>query len=120
MSKLQKVLEDCQNTGSWFGLKINSVNQRNDFGDTPLHTVCAWGELDPVNVLLEAGADINADGEHGATPIFNAVASNSLDLVKMLLARGARKNVKIFGSTSLSEYAKNVGVSREISALLET
>lgn len=119
MNKLQKVLEVCQNTGSWYGIKINSVNERNDFGDTPLHTVCSWGELDSVRILLDAGANINAQGEHGATPMFNGVASNNLDLVKMLLNRGAERGVKIFGSTSLADYAKDVGASKEILALLK-
>jgi ankyrin repeat protein len=119
MNKIKKVLEDCQNTGSWYGIKIHSVNERNEFGDTPLHTVCSWGDLDSVKVLLEAGANINAQGEHGATPIFNGVMSKNLDLVKMLLTRGARKDAKIFGSISLRDYAEDIGASKEILALLK-
>lgn len=120
MKKLQKVFEDCQNTGSWYGIKINSVDARNDFGDTPLHTVCSWGDLDSVKVLLEAGASINAQGEHGAAPIFNGVMSNNVDLVKLLLARGADRGAKIFGSTALVDYAKDIGAGKEILALLKS
>jgi uncharacterized protein len=118
MNKLRKVLDDCQNTGSWFGIKIASVDARNDFGNTPLHTVCTWGDPELVKTLLDAGANINAIGEHGATPIFNGVMSNSVDVVQLLVTRGANKNAKIFESTALIDYAKNIGASDDILSLL--
>jgi ankyrin repeat protein len=118
-SELKQVLESCQNTGSWFGIRINSVADRNDFEDTPLHTVCSWGDIESAKVLLDAGADINAKGDHGATPIFNGVVSGDLELVKFLLKRGASKGFKIFGTTTLIDYAKNIGTSKEILSLLK-
>jgi uncharacterized protein len=117
--ELQQVFESCQNTGSWFGIEISSVADRNDFEDTPLHTVCSWGDLESAKVLLEAGADINAKGDRGATPIFNAVISGDLELTKFLLGRGALKNSKIHGDTTLFDYAKNIGASKAILALLK-
>jgi ankyrin repeat protein len=119
MNKLQDIFEKCQNTGSWFGLKVSSVTDKNDFEDTPLHTVCSWGELQSAKVLLDAGADVNAKGDQGATPIFNAIVSGNVELVQLLLKRGASKKHKIFGNTSVQDYAKNLGVGEDILELLK-
>ncbi len=119
MNKLQEIFEKCQNTGSWFGLKVNSVTDQNDFEDTPLHTVCSWGDLQSAKALLDAGADINAKGDQGATPIFNAIVSGNTELIQLLLKRGAAKNHKIFGNTSVQDYAKNMGASKKILGLLK-
>ena len=56
---LKHTLEICQQTVSWKGLIIHSVNDRNEFDNTPLHTVCTWGEIEPARVLLDAGGDGN-------------------------------------------------------------
>lgn len=118
MSDLEIVLDACESTASWGGISIKSVSDQNIFGDTPLHTVCTWGDLDSARVLLNAGANANARGDHGATPIFNAVMSDNADLVQMLLVCGADRSVKIFGSASLADFAKDIGASREILAML--
>lgn len=118
-AELKHTLEICQQTASWFGIIIHSVTDRNDFDNTPLHTVCTWGEIDPVKVLLDAGADINAKGEHGMTPIFNAVISRNPALVDFLLKNGASKHCKIFGTKNLLDYAKSTNSSKQILELLK-
>jgi uncharacterized protein len=118
-TNIEKLFEQCQNTGSWFGLKISSVKDRNDFEDTPLHTVCTWGEIESAKLLLDAGADINAKGDQGATPIFNAIMSDCYQLVEFLLKRGASKTYKIYGNTTMQDYAKNTGSDKRIINLLK-
>lgn len=119
MSEIRNILDKCQNTASWFGLIIESVHDRNDFQDTPLHTVCSWGDIESVRKLIESGADIDAKGDQGATPIFNAINSKNEDLVKYLLQQGASKGSKIFGTISLYEYAKNAKLSKKVIDMLK-
>ena len=55
---------------------------------TPLYRACAWGALDCVSLLIEAGANI----EHGLrseTPLQMAAAEGHLEVVRFLLESGA-------------------------------
>ena len=45
-----------------------NINQSNRWGETPLH-VAAWGSLNAVQKLLEAGADRNVRQEDGQVPL---------------------------------------------------
>lgn len=72
-NNVKKVLEECSHCGAWYGQKINSLNDRNSLNDTPLHTVCSWGDIKPVEILISAGANINSKGDQGNTPLFNAI-----------------------------------------------
>lgn len=105
---LNDVLRQCEHTASWFGIRIESLTDRNSLGDTPLHTVCTWGDIASVKVLLEAGSDVNATGDLGASPLFNAIISGNTDLVRLLIVSGADPGfVDELGRTPLS-YAKSV------------
>jgi hypothetical protein len=46
-SETRAVLARCEKTASWYGIRISSVDQRNHLNDTPLHTVCSWGNWTP-------------------------------------------------------------------------
>lgn len=118
MISVSEVLRCCESTASWYGLSITSLDQRNHLGDTPLHTVCTWGEVEAVQTLLNAGANVNALGDLDATPLFNAVMGESADVVRLLLEKGA--NVKItnhWGDTPL-QYARKIKAPSSIVQLL--
>jgi ankyrin repeat protein len=111
---LRETLRRCESAGGWYDIKIISLNDRNHLGDTPLHTICSWGELEPVKQLIAAGADINAKGDHGSTPLFNAVIGRNAEVVSFLLKSGANPKIKNdWGRTAL-EYAKNISASKYI------
>jgi ankyrin repeat protein len=64
-------------------------------GSTPLHCACWKGHEGVVKVLLEAGADVNAENanEHwGTTPLHAAAHANQKKIAELLIARGA--NIK--------------------------
>jgi uncharacterized protein len=111
---LQETLKLCNSTGGWYGIEIKSLNDRNHLNDTPLHTVCSWGELEPVRQLIAAGADVNAIGDHEATPLFNAIIGENAEVVSLLLKSGANPNIKNdWGRTPL-DYAKNTSAPKKV------
>ncbi len=62
-----------------------SVNNDDDFGQTPAHYAAVCGRVDALAVLVEAGADVNARDSHLQTPLFHAVYS-SLPCTRYLLS----------------------------------
>ena len=115
---LKKVLERCEKTGGWFGITITSLNSKNALEDTPLHTVCSWGEIEPVKLLIDEGADVNARGDKGATPIFNAVIGGNLDVVRLLIDSGTDLSLENHLGWSIIDYAKNISAPKDIIQIL--
>jgi serine/threonine protein kinase len=54
-----------------------------------LSIVLDRGELDTVRVLIDAGANINAESDSGETPLDVAVHLHSRDMVELLISKGA-------------------------------
>jgi ankyrin repeat protein len=66
------------------------VNARNDAGYTPLLCAARNGEGEAVRLLLERGADVNAQAEgDGATALHLAVCGGHDEAARLLLACGA-------------------------------
>ncbi len=116
---LETIFNDLENTASWLGVKVISVGQRNDYNDTPLHTVCSWGELKPVQVLVSAGADVNAKGDKGFTPLFNAIVGQNVDVIEYLLACGASTRLTNDWGDTAYDYAAGVKSSPRILSLIK-
>ena len=70
-----------------------SVHQRGWIGDSPLHWPCHNGHTEIVTMLLDAGADIEADeiNCYGGKPLHWA-SEHEPHIVKLLLERGANVN----------------------------
>ena len=56
---------------------------------TPLHNAAGEGHAEVAEILLKAGADLNAAGSQGYTPLSVAVHAGHTDVVKILLDHGA-------------------------------
>lgn len=63
-------------------------------GDTALHVAAATGSGPGVLLLLERGADIEAQDKHGQTPLHRAAREGHLPVVEVLLDRGAIVNTR--------------------------
>ena len=79
------------------GLPEVELNYRYHDNDTALHLAVDENRTDVVQVLIDAGADIDIKNYAGRSPLHCACASGALDLVKMLVRGGAgvrARNVK--------------------------
>jgi ankyrin repeat protein len=70
-------------------LEARSTNEQFALEATPLHSAAAAGQLEVIEVLLAAGADVNAVQHGGYTPLLEAAATGRAELVETLLERGA-------------------------------
>lgn len=78
-----------------------------DEGDdswTPLIWAVRSGSVDAINVLMDAGSDVNHPGPTGddwdATPLQHAILARQPAAVRALLDRGANPNLKAFGDAA--------------------
>src|SRR5450432_3491612 len=77
------------------GVVIDGPNVRGrSFGDTPLHIVAIWGDLEAARVLIEAGAEVDARGEHRFTPLHEAVSQGKIEVADFLLKHGANPRLE--------------------------
>lgn len=67
------------------------ANTLDSNGDTPLWAAACEGSADIAALLVEYGADVNAEGKNGA-PLPRAVAEGHKEVVKLLLDNGANPN----------------------------
>lgn len=74
--------------------KIISVNQTGLMGETLLNVAVNSQSKKDVELLLEAGADVNAKGELDFTPIQNACINGNLDIIQILMKFGADINIR--------------------------
>jgi ankyrin repeat protein len=64
------------------------------YGVSPLHVASRRGDVEMVQLLLQAGGDKNDDATTVGTPLHEAVAAQSMGVVEMLLSSGGDPNAK--------------------------
>ncbi|KAL3698966.1 hypothetical protein R1sor_016988 [Riccia sorocarpa] len=74
--------------------KPELVNETDYDGRTALHVAAAYGCLKSARVLLENGANVNAQDRWNSSPLADAKASNHQEVMKLLAEKGG----KIMGS----------------------
>jgi len=62
------------------------VNIKNSYGRTAIHFASEEGHIDVLNLLIEAGGDLNIEDKFGLTPLY---ASKDIEVAKILLLKGA-------------------------------
>jgi ankyrin repeat protein len=73
------------------------VHARDKDGSTPLHCAAWKGHQQVVELLLKAGADVNAQNTNdhwGTTPLHAAAHANQAAIAELLIERGAAPNAK--------------------------
>jgi ankyrin repeat protein len=94
---LANVLEKIRraNLPSFIDVQLNGPNVRTrSFGETPLHVVAIWGDVDSARVLIDEGGVIDVPGEEGCTPLHDATMQGHVEFVKLLLERGADRTIR--------------------------
>ena len=69
------------------GVSVNA--EGSSFGGTPLWAAAGHGRLACMQLLLDAGADIDRSDVDGQTALYRAAQKGQLDAVSLLLANGA-------------------------------
>ena len=92
------------------------LNAKDPAGSTLLHHAAAFGTIDTLTFLLDAGADLAAKNRRGSTPLHWAIHDEAK--VRLLLSRGAAVNVRqVEGRTPLYQ-AASLGNATNIVKLL--
>ena len=80
------------------------VNAKDKNGNTPLHRVSMYGDIDIVEYLVEQGTNVNAKDKNGNTPLHWASVGGHTGVVKYLVEHGADVMAKSKdGNTPLHE-----------------
>ena len=74
--------------------KRDGINPASGFGELPIHTAAALGNIATVRFLIGRGADPNAEVEKGVRPLHYAAKCDSREVVDELLASGANPRLK--------------------------
>jgi ankyrin repeat protein len=75
-------------------VRRDGINPASGFGETPLHTAAALGNLATVRLLLGRGASPDSVVEKGVRPLHYAAKCDSREVVDELLAAGADPRAK--------------------------
>jgi ankyrin repeat protein len=97
------------------GEKVVTVDSRGSDGDSALHVLAWQNDVEGAQLLVAAGADVNAPGDMGCTPLHVAVKQNNIALATILINAGARSDVEWeLGGTARDEAIRRGG---ELAAL---
>ena len=97
-------------------LSTDNVNITDDYGRTPLHYVANY-KADPeaIQLLVDKGADINAQTRSGMTPLLYCAKYNpKLESLKTLLENGANPNITMERGISALHYLGINNASAEL------
>jgi ankyrin repeat protein len=70
------------------------INQKDIGSWTPLHEAASWDRAENVEILLAAGACVDATGKFNRRPLYIAALHTSIHVVRVLLEHGADINAQ--------------------------
>ena len=90
MKTIEELYREIESVADFSDIKISDPNTIGLFSTRPLHVVAVWGDCEGIQMLVDAGANINARGEHGFTPLMEAVAQGHRKAIELLVKLGAK------------------------------
>lgn len=87
--RLDEFFADLATRAEWSHLTTITAHARGSHGDTPLHAAIYADDNEAAQLLIAAGADVNAVGEDAYTPLHAAIVQTNVALAKKLTERGA-------------------------------
>ncbi|CAG5098084.1 Oidioi.mRNA.OKI2018_I69.XSR.g15365.t1.cds [Oikopleura dioica] len=75
-------------------LTAENVNCRDTHGrnSTPLHLAAGYNNIEVAEILIEYGADVNAEDRGGLIPLHNAASYGHVEIAQVLLKHGSHVN----------------------------
>jgi ankyrin repeat protein len=107
---IKEVLAKYNELALFDEMELTDPNQIGIGEDAPIHIACLEGELEDVEIMVSAGADINLIGDIGNTPLHYAVSGGNLMVVKRLIELGASPRIK----NEFGETAKDIAEIKKI------
>jgi ankyrin repeat protein len=90
-----------------FGADALALTSRRRAHATPIHYASERGHVNVVQLLLDAGVDINIPASDGSTPLHYAVQCNHLAVIELLIQSNAQlSHQDLFGRTPFQYAAK--------------
>jgi ankyrin repeat protein len=109
---------DTKATGKLIAASPELVAARDRAGATPLHHAAGFGNLATMKLLLEHGADANADNKRKSTPLFWSLHDEAK--VRLLLEHGANVNARnVDGRTPIYQAASMANAVPVLRLLLD-
>jgi 26S proteasome non-ATPase regulatory subunit 10 len=90
---LAELLEEVAELPEFIGLTVDSVATRGYSLCTPLHCVVNWPDTEALQILLDAGGEVNAVDEMGCTALHFAAGRKNHAAIALLTERGANWNL---------------------------
>ena len=120
----QYVLRASKDNDTTTMAELLSIDKRcarlsNQIGQTGLHVAAIWGNLEVGLMLVNAGADVNAQNQFGVTPLASAAGNNkphTTAMVKFLLEKGADPTIRAANGIAAFEVAKTDAVRQLLGA----
>ena len=88
-SSLADILERIGQVADYSGIPVTDANTLGHFKTRPLHVAAVWGDCEAIEILVQAGASVDAQGEHGFTALMEATEQEHFPACKLLVALGA-------------------------------
>ena len=83
----------------------------------PLHEATRDGDLEQVRALIDAGADLDAQGDNGETPLNTAILEGHVLVASLLIDRGAdiqARNKGGFTPLHAAAYANAIEIAKKL------
>lgn len=102
------------------GADVNSKAQSLIYAErTSLHEAAAHNRTEIMKLLIERGADVDAQDENGATPLHLAATRQSHDAINILLDAGASIDPRNIAGRTPLKHAKDASSWRTCRLLIE-
>jgi len=101
------------------GADPNLVSNASETGDMPLHFAAAYGDLAGANLLIDAGAEVDARNAASQTAFLKAVAGGDESVAELLLDNGAEIESRNADGRTPLHVASQMGWSDMVIFLLE-
>lgn len=72
----------------------NFINEKDQFGSTPLLLAVRKNHIDMVEAILKYKANVNIADKFGDTPLIESARNNNMEILKLLICADAKKDIK--------------------------